>query len=75
MNKAGRLGDGGIVEVLQRHMVQEQMAQLGHGDGLLTQVGHGVVAQLKAGQLGQSGQEEGFITLPTLVVVESRYCI
>lgn len=43
-----------VGEVLQGHVVQEEVGELGHGDGILTYVGHGVVAQIQTCHLWKS---------------------
>lgn len=58
VGQARGFGYGCVGQVLQGHVVQEEVGELGHGHRLLPQVGHGIVAQIQAGHLWQSGGSE-----------------
>lgn len=59
MDEAGGFRHGCAGQVLQGHVVQEEVGQFGHGHHLFPEVSHWVVAQIKTGHLWQSGHREG----------------
>lgn len=55
VDKAWTLGHGCVGHILQGHVVHEEVGQLAHGDHLLPEISHWVVAQIKTGHFWQPG--------------------
>ncbi|TNN51376.1 hypothetical protein EYF80_038413 [Liparis tanakae] len=54
VDEAGAPGHGRVVHVLQGHVVQEQVGQLGHGHHLLPQRGEGLGVQVVQGVVAEA---------------------
>lgn len=56
--KVGRFRYSGVDQVLQGHVVQEEVCQLCHGHCVLSQIRHGVIAKVQTSHLWQPGHRK-----------------
>lgn len=69
VGEAGAFWYSCVGQVLQGHVVQEEVREFGHGHRFFSQVSHGVVAQVQTGHLWQSGYRKGEVWKITSVLL------